>query len=150
MQKWLVNTPAAGFISLAKGNLCLNVMGCKSEIIYDGCRATGPPTCMGTASHPYLNEQFEFAGQGLSALKTMLPDSGPHKGQGECITANAEGLLSTGVCESPLPASQQFSYDSTTQQLAGPGGKCLTASAPAPGPGPSPSPATATLSLGEE
>ena len=54
-QKWANNTPAVGFIFNPSTNMCLNVKGCGTEIIYDGCVDTGltcGPKGSVTISHP--------------------------------------------------------------------------------------------------
>jgi hypothetical protein len=84
---------------------------------------------------------------GLERLIVIAVDLDATIGKEACLTVGSGGLLSTAVCKSPLPASQKFEYDTTTQQLTDGAGMCLTAST-SPAPGPAPSPATATLSLG--
>ena len=47
-QKWVNNTPSAGFMFNPSTRMCLNVKGCGTEVVYDGCVVSGK-TC-GTKS----------------------------------------------------------------------------------------------------
>ena len=153
LQKWLFGAPLPdGFVSNGKAKVCLNVKGCGSEIIFDGCTASGPGTCAGKGS--FANEQFDLLTDGT--LRTRLSDSVPaHHGLGQCVYADPSGLLSLVPCTThaythgipspttpttmtPTKKPSTFKWDNVSQQLTTPiDGKCLTAPTAGP-PGPTP------------
>jgi hypothetical protein len=150
LQKWLFGAPLPdGFVSNGKAKVCLNVKGCGSEIIFDGCTASGPGTCAGKGS--FANEQFDLHTDGT--LRSRLSDSVPaHHGLGQCVYADPSGLLSLvpcttnafthGIPSMTMPTTTKkpstFKWDNVSQQLTTPiDGKCLTAPTAGP-PGPTP------------
>ena len=46
-QRWVFDSPVAGFVQNVAGAVCLNVYGCKTSIIYDSCTSSGPGACSG-------------------------------------------------------------------------------------------------------
>jgi hypothetical protein len=48
-QKWAFDKPSPGQISNDNGKICLNVAGCETEMIYDGCEKPAKPC--GTVRH---------------------------------------------------------------------------------------------------
>ena len=47
LQQWTFDQPMKGFVRNAKANVCLNVEGCKTDVIYDGCTTTGGASARG-------------------------------------------------------------------------------------------------------
>ena len=47
LQQWEIGSPEAGFISNNASKQCLNVEGCATSIIYDGCASGDTKTCGG-------------------------------------------------------------------------------------------------------
>ena len=114
--------PAADFLYNGASNQCLNVDGCSTPIIFDGCRTTGG-TCAGPNS--YANEQWTLSAAG--ALTTHLPG-------GACATAAADLTVSLAACASPLSARQTWSYAPSSGTLQTADNLCLTAAEPPPPP----------------
>ena len=140
LQVWEFNTPATSFVYNAKTKQCLNVEGCRSILIYDGCTYdAGRMGCDGTASLPYPNEMFRVNATDKS-LRSFLPGS-------PCVTADAAGKLTMAKCVGG-EESQEFSYTAKGGQIVGHGGQCLTAST-VPGPAPAPG-AGGTLIVGRQ
>ena len=127
LQIWNFSHPGfpPNFLYNAAADMCLNVEGCDTTIIYDGCKTTG-----GTCSGPntYLNEQWALTAAGALASQLEPANS-------RCATVAANDSLSLAPCLSPPGPTQAFSYDSSTGQLQGAGGMCLTAPSAPPPPG---------------
>lgn len=89
---------------------CLNVKGCDSDVIYDGC--TNASTACGK------NEEFVYGQDGT--LKSMLPGS-------KCLTENSDKTLSISNCETG--AKQWFNF-TESGTFVDKEGLCLTYSEP--------------------
>lgn len=127
LQNWTFNQPGFPpfFLYNVASAQCLNVEGCDTVVIYDGCTTKGG-TCSGPGT--FKNEQWQLSAEG--ALVSLLAPAGTR-----CATvAAADKTLSLAPCASPPGAAQTFSYDAGSGQLQGGGGLCLTAAAPPPPP----------------
>lgn len=124
-QKWVFDKPSKGQISNGDGKLCLNVAGCETEIIVDGCEKPVKPCGTVTPAHPFPNEDFTLGANGnlVSAIGSL------------CATVGASKTVTLKQCVSPAAANQKWKYETASQQLTTGDGLCVTASA---GPGPSP------------
>ena len=118
-QVWVRDSPMEGFWRNPHLNLCLNVKGCGSELIYDHCTVTGG-TCAG--AHSYGNEQFDLSSKD-HGLRSRLSD-------GKCATQDPSGLLNMQTCgKGSVDSAQAFFYSNDTKQLTSlADGRCLTAS----------------------
>ena len=155
-QKWLNNTPAVGFISNPSTLMCLNVKGCGTEIIYDGCVVRGV-TCGTTRAgfvrssarvtspligsphalllayvnilprRKYPNERWTLSASGQ--LRSALTPK-------LCATVNSGRTVTLTKCVLPVPKSQLWNYDSQSQQLTNTDGLCVTAAKSTPSPSP--------------
>ena len=86
-QKWDIHY-MDGRIHNAHANVCLNVEGCESKIIYDGCPAAGKG-CDATPTMPFPNEVFSLKSDGQ--LVSALPG-------GKCATVGADKTVSLMPC----------------------------------------------------
>eukprot|EP00658_Telonema_sp_P-2_P058257 TRINITY_DN4671_c0_g1_i4.p1 TRINITY_DN4671_c0_g1~~TRINITY_DN4671_c0_g1_i4.p1 ORF type:complete len:421 (-),score=72.81 TRINITY_DN4671_c0_g1_i4:138-1400(-) len=114
LQQWILNS--IGQIQKNGSNVCLNVEGCQTRLIYDGCvsasKGCGP------------NEEFVLNSTSLQ-LQSKLPSA-------ECVTVNPDRTLELAECNFPAPGSQRFKF--VDGQLMDGSGLCLTASSPPPPP----------------
>mmetsp|Transcript_92221 Transcript_92221/g.246568 ORF Transcript_92221/g.246568 Transcript_92221/m.246568 type:complete len:577 (-) Transcript_92221:139-1869(-) len=95
-------------------NLCLNVEGCKQNLIYDGCTTPGTKTCGDNEAFVVDGDHF------VSALPGNL-----------CISENRDHTLSVAACDPTRPDSQHFAL--VNGSLKDKTGMCLTAAnAPPP------------------
>ena len=140
LQNWTLsdstNLPTfpPGFLLNPASSNCLNVANCQTEVIYDGCTIT-KGTCSGPGT--YKNEQWVFQNGALVSL--LQPGN-------LCATVSPEFTLSLSTCTNPPSPEQSFTYSSSTGQVLGKGGMCLTA----PGAPPPPSNAITTLLISRE
>lgn len=127
LQKWAWGQPAAQFVHNNATNTCLNVEGCGTTVIYDGC--SFPPTSCGPASAgKYANERWNLTEQGQ--LKSALSPA-------ECATVSTSTkTVRLAKCISPVPPEQTWKYSAETEQLTTGDGLCVTAARSSPGPGP--------------
>lgn len=127
LQQWDIGVVEPGYISNSASKQCLNVEGCGSSIIYDGCTTGAEPTCGGGHQGFHPNEQFTLQanGQITSALRGN-----------SCMTAGSDGVVKLAKCSVAVTSSQKWTYDKATKELTtgGDGGLCLTASSSRPGP----------------
>eukprot|EP01116_Phalansterium_solitarium_P015450 TRINITY_DN3414_c0_g1_i1.p1 TRINITY_DN3414_c0_g1~~TRINITY_DN3414_c0_g1_i1.p1 ORF type:complete len:762 (+),score=180.62 TRINITY_DN3414_c0_g1_i1:87-2372(+) len=104
-QRWVWNTPAAGYIQSVSDQLCLNSLGCTSSIGFWDCVTTGG-TCCGSDCYAGLQFRLDAAsGQLVSALDTDQ----------NCVTAQPHGPLVLAACNQS--AAQRWVYNQTSQQL---------------------------------
>ena len=123
-QKWQMGKPMSGFISNSASNLCLNVEGCGSKVIYDGCVTEGK-TCGPISAGKFANERWSLTKAGQ--LKSALSDA-------KCATVQKDDTVLLAPCASgTIPAAQKWKYDNGTQQLTTGDGMCVTASSSSPG-----------------
>lgn len=105
LQQWKMSP--VGQLTNPASKSCLNVEGCKSSIIYDGC----VPASAGCGP----NEEFSLDSAGR--LVSALPGS-------QCVTEGSDHTLHLGACSTS--ASQVFSF--SNGRLLDASGLCLTAS----------------------
>lgn len=124
LQKWALGSDLS--IRNSKANVCLNVEGCKSNIIFDSCRINATGVCG-------RNEEFVHDEHGHFVSK--LPGS-------KCIAEGTDRTLSLTTCDDD-ESHQRFTL-TNEGELVDSSGLCLTASSPTP----SPSPAGSVLVIG--
>lgn len=106
LQQWVMSD--GGQLSCTSARVCLNVEGCKTSLIYDGCTTNTSKACG-------KNEQFTFNAN--HQLVSALPGS-------KCIAEERDRTLSLRPCDSDDP-KQYFLFKDG--QLTDKAGLCLTA-----------------------
>lgn len=133
-QTWQLDsqTLPAGYVVNAATNppLCLNVEGCTTAMIYDGCLHTG-----GTCAGPNNYSIFQFR---LTASRQLASAFG----NDQCVEASTAGTLHLAKCSPGQTAAQTWSITFANQLRNGvsPGGSCLAVPSVVPPPPPSPPP----------
>jgi hypothetical protein len=117
-QRWVFSVTNSTLQNKATGT-CVNVPGCKSEIVYDQCGKTGP-SC----------GPFENANEMWTLTAAGQLQSGSSKSELECAELQHDKSVQLKRCASPITAEQTWKYDKTSQQLTSGGGMCVTASSP--------------------
>ncbi len=124
-QKWEMGEPLSGFISNPATKLCLNVEGCETKVIYDGCVTSGA-TCGPPGAGKFANERWSLTKEGQ--LKSALSET-------KCATVAKDDTVALTPCAAgaTIPTNQLWKYDNATQQLTTGDGMCVTASSSTPG-----------------
>jgi hypothetical protein len=116
-QTFIFNTPQPGYLANPATNMCWNVDDCGAEVIAFACVTTGG-TCCGADCYDTMTWQLSPNGDG-TIRSTSQPDN--------CVTSTGpDSQISLQACVPGL-ASQQWTYDNTTQSVRDKSGdSCLT------------------------
>ena len=138
LQDWQLGVPQTGFLYNSASHQCLNVAGCRTDVIFDGCSTAPKQTCGGAGLHGQPNEEFTRNG---SRLISALPGS-------RCLTVDGTGEVKLAACDPANPPTQSWTLASSGELKTG-DGRCMTASAagPTPPPAPAPPPGSCHISM---
>lgn len=142
LQHWKMGVPQSGFLHNTATEQCLNVAGCATEIIYDGCDIEPKQTCGGAGLKGQPNEIFALNG---SRILSALPGA-------KCLTISGTGAVVLAACDPPAGERPTNPLQEWTLlpggQLKTGDGRCMTAVAgPAPAPAPAPASTSCKVSL---
>ena len=112
-QKWTVGSD--GRISNPATKTCLDVATCQTWITYGSCNAT-TGGCGGATD---ANQKWTLTAS--AQLQTQLASS-----KTKCATLQKDKTVILAACQTPVPATQKWKYDKTTQELTTGDGMCVT------------------------